>query len=361
MEKIPALNGLYDGVKYLNCEDKANNELRMINTLNQVLVGLDLDAQCILAKQNKHMAFYDLTLNPGCKVRRIESSAPEIALALRSRTEPIIKIIPEKGIVRLHVVTKEADFLYFDDIYNQENIPDNYLIPFLLGESDEGKKLWTDMSKNPHMLVAGGTGSGKSVFLHLLISNVKKLNDSGNYDIALYLSDPKRVEFNKYKNHESEYNIQCTSDTYENTILMLYNIEETMNSIYEYFCEIGISTVEEAPKNFKKHIVIIDEVSDLMIYDRKSKRFETIVSRLAQKARAAGIYLILSTQRPSTDVLTGVIKANFPARLTCKVSSKIDSRVIMDRSGGENLLGRGDAILKNYDNDYIRFQVALSK
>lgn len=336
-------------------------QLLMIKNLNEVLSGLNLDARCVAAKQNRHMAFYDVSLNPGCKVRKIESSAPEIALALRSCTEPFVKILSDKGIVRLHVAIREADILHLDSIYSLDDLNNSSLLPFLLGETAEGHKLWTDMTKNPHMLVAGGTGSGKSVFLHLLIENIYRLNNCGKYDVSLWLSDPKRVEFNKYSKSVNDVrNIESIAESYEETILLLQRIEEIMENTYTLLRELGFSSVEQLPKSFKKHFVIIDEVADLMLYDRKSKRFENLIARLAQKARAAGIYLVLATQRPSVDVLTGVIKANFQARVSCKVSSKVDSRVILDRSGSENLLGRGDAIIKNHDNDYVRFQVALS-
>lgn len=327
-------------------------------SLNKVFSGLNLDARCVSAYQNRHTAIYDVVLSPGCKVRKIENSAPEIALALKSKTEPILKSIPEKGIVRLHVATRQADILKLSDIYDETERPD-YFLPFLLGETDEGNKLWTDFAKNPHLLVAGSTGSGKSVFLHLLIENVYRLNKSDDYDINLWLSDPKMVEFNRYKDNETEYNITSSTDTYEGTILMLQELEEIMEDTYKRLYEMKLNSIEQCSKYFKKHVVIIDECADLIMYDKKTKRFETLVCKLAQRCRAAGISIVLATQRPSVDVLTGLIKANFPARLACKVSSKTDSRVILDRNGAESLLGCGDAILNNYNSNFTRFQIAM--
>ncbi len=330
-----------------------------IDNLNSIFSGLKLDARCVGYEENKHMAFYDIKLNPGCRVRKIESLAPEIALCLRSHTEPIVKTILDKGIVRLHVTIKDSKILDFHSVYCIDDKPKDAFLPFLLGETDEGKLLWTDMSKNPHMLVAGGTGSGKSVFLHLLISNIQKLIQN-NDNINLYLSDPKRVEFDRYQNRKEMFGIESICNSYDETINMLRLIETKMENRYRAMCQMKISKIEEAPESFSKIFVIIDEVSDLMMMDKKHKTFEILISRLAQKARAAGIYLVLATQRPSVDVLTGTIKANFPARVSCKVSSKIDSKVILDRSGGEALLGKGDSIIKNSDNDYVRFQAAYS-
>lgn len=329
----------------------------MRQNLNRILVGLSLDANCVAVQQNRHTAIYDIRLNPGCKVRKIESSAPEIALGLRSKTEPILRSIPQMGIVRLHVANKNADILKFDDIYNEQECPDN-LLPILLGETDEGNKLWTDFSKNPHTIIAGSTGSGKSVFLHLLIENIKRLNNLG-HDIDLWLSDPKRVEFNKYKDDKVEYNISSIVDTYDDTISMLKDLEGVMEDTYTRLYDMKLNSAQLGPKHLKKRVVIIDECADLMMQDKKSKKFESSLCSIASKCRAANIYICIATQRPSADILSGIIKANFPARIAFKTSSKTDSRVILDANGAESLLGNGDGLIYNYDNNFTRFQAAM--
>jgi DNA segregation ATPase FtsK/SpoIIIE, S-DNA-T family len=162
------------------------------------------------------------------------------------------------------------------------------------------------------------------------------------------------VEFKAYNEHAVVvYN-------YADTVSMLKVLVSKMESRFEHMSELGIKSVEENPSLFPFVVVVIDEVADLMIQDKKTHIFETLVVRLAQKARAAGIYLVLATQRPSRDVLTGTIKANFPARIACKTSSRVDSQVVLDMPGAEELLGRGDAILRNQEYDRARFQVAFS-
>ena len=133
-----------------------------------------------------------------------------------------------------------------------------------------------------------------------------------------------------------------------------------MESRYNYMSNIGIQSIEEKPNIFYKMIIIIDEIADLMLHN-KNKEFEQLVVKIAQKARAAGIYLVLATQRPSSDVITGLIKSNFPARLSCKVSTKTDSRIILDKNGAENLAGKGDAIIKHPFSGEFRFQVGFVK
>jgi S-DNA-T family DNA segregation ATPase FtsK/SpoIIIE len=140
---------------------------------------------------------------------------------------------------------------------------------------------------------------------------------------------------------------------------LLEHLNNMMDSRYEYMAERGIQSVEERPDLFDNILLIIDEAADLVLYE-KGKAFDSLVAKLAQKARAAGIYMVFATQRPSVDVFTGVIKANFPARLSCKVTSKVDSKVILDQQGAEALIGRGDAILNNSAFDMTRLQVAYS-
>lgn len=320
--------------------------------LNQILNGLKINAQCVNFRKHRHMASYDLKLELGSRIRKIELYSREIGLALKSKTNPIITPIPEEGIVRLRVASQQAETIYFQDLFRSAQAPPG-ILPFLLGEMDTGEQMWMDMALNPHLLVAGGTGSGKSTFLHLLIANALRRNDTW-----IYLMDPKGVEFSGYQQR-----VNRVSTTYEDAIYILDQIYFEMEKRYRIMRRAGVRSIEENPNIFPKCLIIIDEVSDLMMQDAdksNSRRgtFEKLLVSLAQKARAAGIYIVLATQRPSVDVITGLIKANFPARLACKVSSNTDSKVVLDQSGAESLLGRGDAILNNYNNHYSRFQVA---
>jgi S-DNA-T family DNA segregation ATPase FtsK/SpoIIIE len=331
----------------------------MIDKLNSILSGLRIDGRCVQARKHRHMAFYDVELAPGTKIRRLESNAREIAIGLRSKTTPIIKPMPELGVVRLQMATQDAAILPLTNLLSDVTIPPptEMLLPVLMGETDEGNVLWMDMAKNPHALIAGGTGSGKSTLLHTLIANCVVMNAIGARSIELFLIDPKMgVEFAPYED------LATIAYDYDRTIAMLEYLFEQMENRYAYMRKVGIKSIEARPGMFPYIAVFIDEVAELMAVDKenKNKRFQLLLSRLAQKARAAGIYIVAATQRPSTDVVTGLIKANFPARIACRTSSKIDSQVVLDMPGAETLLGRGDAIFKNNSREATRFQVAYS-
>lgn len=327
----------------------------MVESLNEALVGFRLDAKCINARKHRHFGFYDLHLGPKCQVSKIVKMSDEIALKIRSKSVPIVKSIPEEGIVRLQVVTSNPEPIMFHDLYKSASKPKG-LLPFLFGETDDGNLLWTDISQNPHMLVAGSTGSGKSVFLHNLIANAARIPNT-----VLMLSDPKSVEFAAYRTAELKSFIPVIANSYDATVKMLEGLVKEMEARYSNLLRLGLQSIEQMRSPFDKIVVIIDEVADLILSDGRTHRFEELVVKLAQKSRAAGIYLVLATQRPSVDVLTGLIKANFEARLSCRVSSRVDSGVILDHPGAEHLVGRGDAIFKNRQHDSVRLQVAFVK
>jgi S-DNA-T family DNA segregation ATPase FtsK/SpoIIIE len=325
--------------------------------LNNILSGLKINAKCVNVSMHRHLVFCDLELDRGAKIRNIEVHAREIGLALRSKGIPIVLTNSEKGIVSIQFATREADTLSFLDLFNlnKKLVPEG-ILPFLLGENGNGEPLWLDMAKNPHMLIAGGTGSGKSTLLHTIIANAVFRND-----VWLYLSDPKAgVEFSLYNKYDC-CNFLATD--YNSTLNMLESISEEMERRYQALSLFNISSIEQNKEIFPKIMVIIDEVADLILQDQDKHnlnkgKFEHLLCSIAQKSRAAGIYIVLATQRPSVDIISGRIKANFPARIACKVSSAIDSKVILDQTGAESLLGRGDAIINSAKYNYTRFQVS---
>lgn len=326
--------------------------------LNAILQGLNIKGSCVKYREHRHLAFYDVALESSATVGRIERRTREIALGIHSQTPPIVQVLPREGVVRLRVALREAETLPFEKIYDVAKSPSDYLLPVLLGENDEGRALWVDLARHPHTLVAGATGSGKSVFLRTLIANLVSLHGYGKQKVQLFLVDPKRVEFNTYDGRLKNTLVNVAY-TYESTIEMLEYIRRIMESRYSVMADLGISSVEQDPDLFPSVVVIIDEVADLMLSDKRVGIFQNLVVKLAQKCRAAGIYLVLATQRPSTDVLTGLIKANFPARISFKVGQRVDSQVILDSPGAEALLGRGDAILQSPVYDRTRFQSAF--
>jgi len=328
--------------------------MELVSKMNAALSALSLNAVCVDAQCNRHLAFFDVELQEATRVRDLELRSREISLKMRSKTEPIITPIHKDGVVRFRFAMDDADTVPFEPLYNNSKAPEG-MLPFLLGETDEGKPLWVDMAKNPHMLVAGSTGSGKSTLLHLLVANALRRNDT-----HLVLIDPKfGVEFSRYDKYD---NVSVSTD-YDQAIDALYFLQKEMTDRYKLMAENGITSIEQVPHFFPKTLVVVDEVADLMLQDADKKNpnkglFEDLLCSIAQKARACGIYMVIATQRPSVDVITGLIKANFPARLACKVSTSTDSKVIMDQVGAESLLGRGDAIIKTSRLDYVRFQVA---
>jgi S-DNA-T family DNA segregation ATPase FtsK/SpoIIIE len=329
--------------------------------MNRILAQLKMRGRCVRADFYRHLAFYDIKLEPGASVRKFETKAREIALGLQCKTVPIVKTIPELGIVRLHVATRDADPVPLWELYSNESVPgtEDMLLPLLLGENDQGDKMWVDMARNPHLLVAGSTGSGKTVLLHNIINNAAILDALGIRPMEVYLVDPKGVEFPVYEDLRF---VMTVTQEYDHTLAIMEDLLVEMESRYKTLRERGRRSVEQAPLLFPSILLIIDEVAELMLQDKgKGKgRFHDMIVKLAQKARAVGIYLVLATQRPSTDVLTGLIKANCPGRIACKTASQQDSRVILDMNGAESLLGRGDAVLCNMDYNRIRFQVAFA-
>ena len=330
----------------------------MQDSMNEVLAGLGIQGTCVRAEAHRHLAFFDIALNQKAfALRKLENSAKEIALHLRTKTIPIVRLVPQEGIVRLQVALKEAEPVKLNSLYNK--IPREMVFPFLLGENDEGNSLWMDMNHCPHLIVAGGTGSGKSTLLHTLIANALFLNARRWRNVRIFLSDPKRVEFNEYKTPELSDVVTEVVSQYEDVVKQLEGMYEIMERRYCMLQQFKMRSVEEDPQKMPLILCIIDEVADLMMQD-KGGVLQNLVVKLAQKGRAAGIFLVLSTQRPSVDVITGTIKANFPGRIACKTASRKDSEVILDRPGAETLLGRGDAVLHNMKNESVRFQVAYT-
>jgi S-DNA-T family DNA segregation ATPase FtsK/SpoIIIE len=331
----------------------------MKTKMNKVLQGLNIDAECVHYESHRHLAFFDLELSPNTPVRKIESALREIALGIRSKTTPILKVMSDKGIVRLQVAMADAETVSLRTLLLGDSVPQHMIFPMMLGEDECGRKLWMDMAKNPHLIVAGGTGSGKSVLLHTLITNAILGTAVRAYQAEIYLIDPKRVEFSTYRDPIYSKVVVSIKNTYEETLEVLSDLKRRMESRYEEMEKCGVRSIEDDRNMYSHCFLVIDEIADLMLQDKSGELAKDLVT-IAQKGRAAGIFMVLATQRPSVDILPGVIKANFPGRIACKTASKIDSKVVLDEQGAEELLGRGDALLKNMEHDRVRFQVAYT-
>ena len=324
--------------------------------MQQLLEQLKIKADIVGVENNETISKYYLRLHPGERVKKIESYANEIALGLKAYSIPIIRLITEEGLVSIELLTKPQKTVNFYDI-QEKLLASDLNLPVILGNLHSGDPLIADIAKMPHMLIAGTTGSGKSVMLHSIIcSLIIKSN------VKLILVDPKNVEFNFYQNiKQLMYPIINYSDDAND---ILSDLIKEMDYRFKIMAKSSVQNIDEFnSKKYKKSmlyiILIIDEFSDFM--QTAGKEFQSKLSRLAQKSRACGIHIIIATQRPSADVITGVIKANFPTRVSCKVTSAINSRIILDKKGAENLIGKGDALIDSTSHDMLRFKGAYIK
>lgn len=320
--------------------------MNTILQFNQILSSFHIKASCLDAQQVDNYTFYDLRLHPNTKVREIQKFSDEISLALKTPCRPSIKVMHERGLVRLEFVTPIEKTLRLFDFFTNDQVPEGGLVS-LLGQTVDGKKVWMDLAQNPHMIVAGTTGSGKSTLLHNIIGNMLNYNQC-----LMYLIDPKDIEFHQYDERIKQRGINVFY-TYDETVMILDHLIETMEERYR------LMRAGKAASDFPYILLMIDEFADLIMQDRDDEFFLKLC-RLAQKCRASRISIVLSTQRPSVNIINGSIKANFPARIACRVASHVDSKVIIDSSGAENLLGKGDALLRDNFRHLERFQVAYT-
>jgi S-DNA-T family DNA segregation ATPase FtsK/SpoIIIE len=318
--------------------------METIQQFNNILDSFRIKATCLEARQVDNYVYFDLKLYPSAKVKEIQKYSDEISLALRAPCKPSIKILHEQGLVRMEFMSPRTQQLNLLDYFTNDNLPEGDL-NCLLGQTVDGKRVWMDLLQNPHMLIAGTAGSGKSTLLHNLIANMCNYNDA-----LMILIDPKRIEFSEYENKIKSVQVYYT---YDDALEVFTHLIEVMDDRYNKIRS-GCN-----PKMLQPILVIIDEFADLIMQD-KEDQFFTKLCRLAQKCRAARISIVLAMQRPSVNIINGAIKANFPARIACRVASHVDSKVILDSVGAENLLGKGDVLLRDNFRHLERFQVAYT-
>lgn len=290
----------------------------------------------------------------GIQLKEIEKKQEELSYRLGGINLDIELPIPGTNKFGIYIGRDKPDMLglgsYLQEIESREEH-----VPLLLGVSADGRGIWTDAVSFPHLLIGGTTGSGKSVFLNNIILNLMAV--SVNEPVNIILIDPKRVEFTPYK-EISQLSHPIITDVDEARAI-LEEAEQLMDERYERVTKVSVRNIFEYNDQQEEKMpflfIIIDEFSDLVMQD-KSGQIKKSIIRLAQKSRAVGIHVIIATQRPSSDVIDGLIKANFPARITFKTSSKVDSRIILDENGAENLLGKGDMIVKTGADNRQRLQ-----
>jgi len=315
--------------------------------IESFLETFKIDCKVTNISQSNWATTIDLVLSPGVKVSSLSSISTELALALKTKSIPFINPITERGVVSLEFVNNN-DAILFDD-HTHSLMRNDLQVPLALGIARDGSEFVVDLQKMPHLLIAGETGSGKSVMLNCIINSMIESNKR----IKLYMVDPKRVEFSIYKRFK---NVKRVATDIEGTREIMASLEEELQNRLRKFERKKVANIiefkEKKPKSKIPYLVLIaDELASVMESEN-----EKLLTTLAQLGRAAGIHVIAATQRPSVDTVKGAIKANFPARISCKVTSKTESRIIIDMNGAETLSGNGDAIIVSGEHKCLRFK-----
>lgn len=345
-------------------DDIPNEELTENGRLLQAkLLKFGIEVEKVFATPGPVVTLYELVPAPDVKLSKIESLQDDIALAMKAKGIRMIIPIPGKGTVGVEIPNKKAQLVRIKSLLTSQKFSAcNSGLPVAFGKTIDGEVFIDDLAKMPHLLIAGATGSGKSVGINTIIASLLfKLHPS---DLKFVMIDPKKIELSLYSKLKKHY-LATSADINEsivtspsNAVSVLKSVECEMENRYDKLANAGVRNLEAYNEkyllgNLKNNetirhrkmpyiVVIIDELADLMITAKRD--IEEPIARIAQMARAVGIHLIVATQRPSVDVITGVIKANFPVRVAYQVASKIDSRTILDMGGADALLRNGDML-----------------
>jgi S-DNA-T family DNA segregation ATPase FtsK/SpoIIIE len=327
--------------------------------LERTLLEFGVEARVVKINTGPVITMYELEPAIGTRVNKVTSLSDNISLALRSANIRILAPIPGKGTIGIEVPNEKSELVCLRDILEaEEYTTEESPLKFALGKDVAGDPIVPDLAGMPHLLIAGATGSGKTVCINAVISSY--LYNSSPEEIKFLMIDPKRVELMMYEG--IPHLIAPIVTNPKKAAGALNWVVNEMERRYKVFAESGVRNIStykqrtsDKDENLPYIVVIVDELADLMMVAQQD--VEAAIMRIAQLARAAGIHLILATQRPSVNVITGVIKANFPARISFKVASKVDSRTVLDTNGAEKLLGKGDMLLMEPGSpDVIRGQ-----
>ncbi|WP_304949243.1 DNA translocase FtsK [Streptococcus sinensis] len=362
--KLPTIN--------LFAPDKPKNQTKEkrivrenIKILEETFASFGIKAAVERAEIGPSVTKYEVKPAVGVRVNRISNLADDLALALAAKDVRIEAPIPGKSLVGIEVPNSEVATVTFRELWDQSKTDANKLLEIPLGKAVNGSVRSFDLAKMPHLLVAGSTGSGKSVAVNGIIASI--LMKARPDEVKFMMVDPKMVELSVY-NDIPHLLIPVVTNP-RKASRALQKVVDEMENRYELFSKVGARNIAgynakvaeyNAQSEYKQVplpliVVIVDELADLMMV--ASKEVEDAIIRLGQKARAAGIHMILATQRPSVDVISGLIKANVPSRIAFAVSSGTDSRTILDENGAEKLLGRGDMLFKPIDENHpVRLQ-----
>lgn len=371
MPHLGLLRDYDDGNIKVDKEELEVNKNKIVETLNHYSIGITK----IKATIGPTVTLYEIVPAPGIRISKIKNLEDDIALSLSAMGIRIIAPIPGKGTVGIEVPNRNPNIVSMKSIFASEKFQNNnFELPFGLGKTIANESFVADLAKMPHILMAGATGQGKSVGLNAIIASL--LFSKHPAELKFVLVDPKKVELNLFSKIERHY-LAKLPDSEEAIITDTRKVVRTLNAMsiemdnrYELLKDAQVRNIKEYNAKFIARklsplhghrflpylVLVIDEFADLIM--TAGKEIEGPITRLAQLARAIGIHLIIATQRPSVNIITGTIKANFPARIAFRVISKIDSRTILDSSGADQLVGRGDMLLST-GSDLIRLQCAF--
>jgi S-DNA-T family DNA segregation ATPase FtsK/SpoIIIE len=356
--KLPSLDLLIEPPVETETEIQRESLEMNARRVEKKLADFGVDGEVVEILPGPVITMYEFKPAPGVKISKVASLSDDLALALRAPSIRIVAPIPGKAAIGIEIPNNRRQLVFLHEILSSQAYKNStFRLTIGLGKDITGTPVISDLTKMPHLLVAGATGTGKSVSLNAMINS---LLFKFSPDVVRFLIiDPKRIELNVY-NDIPHLLYPVVTEPKEATKALRWTVQE-MERRYNLLSDRGVRNIEaynrKVTKEVKKKraptdedtekqlpyiVVVIDELSDLMM--TSSRDVEEAITRLAQMARAAGIHLIIATQRPSVDVLTGIIKANFPARISFQVSSRVDSRTILDTIGAENLLGDGDLL-----------------
>ena len=357
-----------DGSITINQEELEENKEKIIDTLRNYKIGIEK----IKATIGPTVTLYEIIPEAGVRISKIKSLEDDIALSLSALGIRIIAPIPGKGTIGIEVPNKNRKIVSMKSLISSMKYQDAEMeLPLALGKTISNETLVVDLTKMPHLLVAGATGQGKSVGINAIITSI--LYKKHPAEVKFILVDPKKVELTLFNKIERHY-LAKLPDSDESIITDTKKVVKTLKSLciemekrYELLKDGMCRNIKEYNLKFKKRklnpndghkflpylVLVVDEFADIIM--TAGKEVENPIGRLAQLARAVGIHLIIATQRPSVNVITGLIKANFPARIAFKVTAKVDSRTILDSGGADQLIGNGD-MLFTQGNDLIRLQ-----
>ena len=371
---IDLLTHYDDTVSAIDMEEQNRNKERII----RILRNFRVEISSIKATIGPTITLYEITPAPGIRISTIRNLEDDIALSLSALGIRIIAPIPGKGTIGIEVPNAKPQMVSMESILNSRKFQEtDYELPMALGKTITNEVFMADLTKMPHLLVAGATGQGKSVGLNAIITSL--LYKKHPAELKLVMVDPKKVEFNLYSPIVNHFlaQVEGNEDREEPIITDVNKVIQTLKSLclemdqrYDLLKKAHAKNVKEYNQKFRDRqlnpnnghrympyiVVVIDEFGDLIM--TAGKEIELPIARIAQLARAVGIHMIIATQRPTTNIITGTIKANFPARMAFKVTTGVDSKTILDRTGANQLVGKGDMLLIS-GTEPVRIQCAF--